>query len=552
MKVNAPSISVRTTETRTSSTILGADGRPAVYAVARDSAYEGASRKGSMAQWRPPRASADANILWEKDDLDDRSRDLIRNEPIAKSSINTALDLVVGTGPICRPMPDYHALGMDRKQAQQWAREVSNKFHYDFFDTTDIDAARQLNGTGLTRLWYRERLSTGEAAMLPLYLPDRVGVQYGLAFQQIDTDRISNRDSTQDTQYLRKGVEIDEYGAPIAYHVRKVHENDVAFFGTTADAWTWDVIPARNDWGRPQFMHSFDKTRPDQHRGIGLFSEILPLFGDLHKYKGAELKAALANAVVAGVMQSSVDMETLLEMYGGDAKMMLEERNGWLGNLGEGGAFIPLFPGDTFQSHNPSRPNTAFAAFIMSLMRQIAANTGLPYEIIMKDFTVGSYSSLKAVFNTTYLTIDPIRDIVSTDWLIPLYQMWLEEAVATGQVEAPGFWKNKRAWSRCRYLFPGRGWLDEVREAQAAQLRIATVMSTLEIECARQGLDYEEVIEQRAIEQDLMREHGVDMASVMSTIAIAPQNSEEEEGKSNQAVANSPAAQARRMMFTFD
>ena len=545
MKVTAPSVSVRT-----SSSILGADGRPAVYASTRDTAYEGASMRGSLVKWKPSRASADANILWEKDLLDDRSRDLVRNEPIAKSSINTALDLVIGTGPICRPMPDYRALGMSRKQAQEWSREVSNRFH-DHFDTTDIDASRQLTGTGLTRLWYRERLATGEAAMLPLYLPDRVGVKYGLAFQQIDTDRISNQNGIQDSQYLRKGIELDEYLAPSAYHIRKAHENDAAFFGSFKEAWEWEIIPVRNEWGRPTFMHSFDKTRTDQHRGIGLFSEILPLFGDLHKYKGAELKAAVANAVVAGVMQSNVPMEELLEMYGGNTQQMLEERNGWLGNLGEGGAFIPLFPGDTLTSHNPARPNTAFAAFTMALMRQIAANTGLPYEIIMKDFTQGSYSSLKAVFNTTYLTIDPIRDTVSTDWLIPLFQMWLEEAVAMGDVEAPGFWKNKRAWSRCRYLFPGRGWLDEVREAQAAQLRIATVMSTLEIECARQGLDYEEVIEQRAIEQDLMREHGVDMASVMSTIAIAPHTSEDDDNKAN-ASAASPAAQARKMMFTFD
>jgi capsid protein len=69
---------------------------------------------------------------------------------------------------------------------------------------------------------------------------------------------------------------------------------------------------------------------------------------------------------------------------------------------------------------------------------------------------------------------------------------------AAGAVDAPDFYENRYAYSRCRFIFGGKGWVDPVKEAQAAVLRVAGGLSTLEQECAEQGLDYEEVLDQRA------------------------------------------------------
>jgi capsid protein len=56
---------------------------------------------------------------------------------------------------------------------------------------------------------------------------------------------------------------------------------------------------------------------------------------------------------------------------------------------------------------------------------------------------------------------------------------------------------------------PGRGWIDPVAEKQGAVIGMDAALSTLEDECAEQGLDYEEVLEQRRYELELFDEYKI-------------------------------------------
>ena len=76
-------------------------------------------------------------------------------------------------------------------------------------------------------------------------------------------------------------------------------------------------------------------------------------------------------------------------------------------------------------------------------------------------------------------------------------------------VDAPDFYENRYAYTRCKWIGPGRGWVDPVKEAQACQIRMDIGLSTLEAECAGQGLDWEEVLEQRAREKAKLTELGL-------------------------------------------
>ena len=76
-------------------------------------------------------------------------------------------------------------------------------------------------------------------------------------------------------------------------------------------------------------------------------------------------------------------------------------------------------------------------------------------------------------------------------------------------VDAPDFYENRYAYTRCKWIGPGRGWVDPVKEAQACQIRMDIGLSTLEAECAGQGLDWEEVLEQRAREKAKLAELGL-------------------------------------------
>lgn len=99
-----------------------------------------------------------------------------------------------------------------------------------------------------------------------------------------------------------------------------------------------------------------------------------------------------------------------------------------------------------------------------------------------------------------------------------------------GEIEAPGFYENRYAYLRARFIFGGRGWADPVKEAQAAGLRIEMGISTLEKECAEQGDDYEEIMDQRAIELRMASDRGLSTAQPIAVaLASAGQDKSDDE-----------------------
>ncbi|WP_156509106.1 phage portal protein, partial [Oleiphilus sp. HI0132] len=154
-------------------------------------------------------------------------------------------------------------------------------------------------------------------------------------------------------------------------------------------------------------------------------------------------------------------------------------------------------------------PNSAYSSFVENILRHIGTGLNLPFELLMKDFSKTNYSSARAALMEAWRYFIGRRHWLATYWAKPVYELWLEEAVNKGLIEAPGFYQNKALWCRCKWIGPGRGWIDPVKEAKASKIRLETGLSTLEDECATQGLDWEEVLEQRAREQAKMRELGL-------------------------------------------
>jgi len=128
----------------------------------------------------------------------------------------------------------------------------------------------------------------------------------------------------------------------------------------------------------------------------------------------------------------------------------------------------------------------------------------------MKDFSKTNYSSARAALLEAWRYFLGRRAWLVRYWINPIYELWMEEAVNNGAIDAPDYYGNRYAYLRARWIFAGRGWVDPVKEAEAAGTRMNYGLSTLEAECAEQGLDYEEVMEQRAYERKKMTEMGLD------------------------------------------
>jgi lambda family phage portal protein len=261
-------------------------------------------------------------------------------------------------------------------------------------------------------------------------------------------------------------------------------------------------------------------------------------FRMLDKYQSSELQAAVINAMIAAFIETPMDQDSIVEMFGGDADQYMQDRNAYIKNRVrlKGGAVMPLFPGDKLSSFAPSRPADGFAPFVEAMSRHVAAALHMPYELLLKDFSKTNYSSARAALLEASRFFNGRRQWLSAQWTQPVYELWLEEVIEAGLIEAPDFYEYRRAYARSRWIGPGRGWVDPVKEAKAAQTRMDIGVSTLENECAEQGLDWEEVLEQRARERERMAELGLlGAADVVSDQPFVEETPDQESGHGKEA-----------------
>jgi len=472
-----------------------------------DVAYAGASvvRK-QLANWTPMRAPADAELLPALDLLVARTRDLDRNNGVAAGAFQTLQDNVVGLGLRLAASPNWRALGRTIEWAEEWTRNVEALWQA-YTDSFSCDAAGITNFASMTTLVWRSVLQNGEALALPLWL-ERPDTPYKTCLQVLDSDRLSNPMEITPTRYLRGGIELDDYGRPLAYYIRKANN----FIGWYLPIWdgaqNWERIPAVTDWGRPRVLHIYQKDRADQTRGKPILSPVIEQFRMLDSYQRTELQSSIVNALVAGVIETPMDMAGISELMGGDPGGYLDKKNEYRVRL-EGGTFIPLWPGDKLTPYTPNRPPSTYPAFVESVTRQIGDAVGLPYELISKDFSKTTYASARAALGEAWRFFQNRRKWMADYWATPVYALWLEEAVNLGLVDAPNFYEFKSFYIRAKWIGPGRNQIDPVKEAQAAALRLGNRTSTLELECAEAGLDWNEVLEQQALEKARLEQLGL-------------------------------------------
>lgn len=474
-----------------------------------ETGYDAASLTArNLVAWQPPRRSADAEILPSLDRLVGRARDIDRNNPIARGARVTLVDNIVGTGPRLSPQPDYRLLGITKEAADEWAATMQS-LYCSWWWTTKCHAGDTLTGDQLAQLALGATIMNGDTIALPLWLPER-GDGYATKLQMVEGDRLSNPDGQSDTMTRRGGVELDEYGMPLGYWIRTTHPGDFLVSGVSSYG-KWQFVPRKTEFGRLRVIHYFDAERAPQTRGKPLLTTILPQLKNIDRYTRAEIDAAVANAMIAGIITTPLDHESIVQLFSKDHAAYLKARSENAVRL-EGGTIAALFPGDDFKSHIPGRPNSGFGTFVENIFRIAAVGADLNYELLTKDFSKTTYTSGRMALLEAWRAFNRRRDSFGTLWLDPIYALFAEEVIDAGKIQADGFFDDpirRYAWLRCKWIFPGRGWVDPVKEATGAQIRLDSNLTTLEEECAQQGLFWRDVLDQRAAERDYAQALGL-------------------------------------------
>lgn len=475
------------------------------------------------AAWRPYLWSPDGELNPWRDRIVSRVRDMVRNDGWAAGSITRILDNAIGSNfrPIAKP--DYRALAahsgnpaFDAKWADEYGRAAEALWRSWSNDPGRYcDAGRKLSVSQIFRLAFRHKLVDGDALALMLWLPERMGKgrgRYATTIQLIDPDRLSNPQLAFDNQIMRGGVEIDRYGAAQAYHIRKAHQGD---WWSAAESMEWERVPRETSWGRPIIIHDFDHDRADQHRGgAGVLSPVLIRLKMLAKYDSTELDAAILNAIFGAFIQSPYDPQMVQEAIdGGDGSQLeLGEYQSLRADFHDqhkialGGVRMPILaPGESVNTVTATRPNSNFSDFEAAVLRNAASAIGISAQQLSNNWSDVNYSSARAALLESWKTLTRRRDDFAAGFASPIYGCFIEESMGNGELPlpdgvVPDYIECRSSYSACRWMGPGRGWVDPVAEKQGALLGMQAGLSTLEMECAEQGLDYEDLLDQRAAE----------------------------------------------------
>lgn len=466
--------------------------------AAETGGYRGGRKDRRMLRtWRPLGGSADADTLPDLPDLRARSRDEVRNNPIATGAIATNVTQIVGDELQLQAAIDADVLGMTAEEADAWER-IAEKEYRLFCQNADFTRVQKMGG--LQRLVFRAVLESGDCFVIRRFRAD-AGCIYGTKLQVIEADRVGNPDRRADTDTLVGGIEHDNDGVPVAYHVTTKHPGGKHVVGME-----WKKIAGRTAAGVPVVLHLYDRLRPELTRGLPYLAPVIEHLKTLSRYSDAEVTAAVISAMYTVFIES--DAEQMNEAIAGETDATLAANEIKLGN----GAILSLSPGEKANTTMPGRPNSNFDPFFQAVARQIGVALELPFELLVKHFTA-SYSASRAALELAWAFFRGRRAWLAADFCQVVYEWFLEEAIALGRLSAPGFFDDpliRQAYAGAEWIGPARMSIDPLKEANADKIDIELGTKTREQVCLeRTGGQWEDKHRQAAREQAMRDADGL-------------------------------------------
>jgi len=466
--------------------------------------YGASEVKKSMRGWLYHGGSAKEDIQDNLDTLRQRSRDLYAGAPIATGSTKTMRTNVVGTGLKLKSTIDEEFLHMTENQARELETAIEREFSL-WADSPNCDLERIDNFYELQQLAFLNELLSGDViALLPT--TERAGSVYDLRIQLIEADRLCTPDSETINPLITGGVEKNQYGEVVAYHIAKHHPLSFDYQNPMRE---WVRVEAYGGaTGRRNVIHIMHRERVGQVRGIPFLSPVIESLKQLERYTEAELTAAVVSGLVTVFIQKENNSEEPPIGEGIEEEYLVDTEDENSIELAPG-AVIDLGENEKANMTNPGRPNANFDGFVMSVIKQIGCALEVPFEIVLKCFS-NNYSASRGALLEFWKTVNMYRGWLAADFCQPIFEEFMCEAVAKGRINAPGFFADplvRKAYCAAEWNGPSAGQLDPKKEVEAAELRVQGGFSTRDRETTElTGGDYYKNMKQRKREEKVLKE----------------------------------------------
>lgn len=350
--------------------------------------------------------------------------------------------------------------------------------------------------------------------------------KYGIAFRFVDPDLLDETLNVPKGAFsvdgvrkangtqIRMGVEVDEFERPVAYWFRSRHPGD-------------DLL--QNDGGQSYvrkeakyIIHAFlnEQQRPGVYRGIPWMFAAIRRVAMLLGYE----EAALVNARVgASKMLYYKQPDDPADEAAGGAFGEDEgpDERDFLKTEMEAGSIGLLPKGWSIETWDPTYPNDQMQTFVKQMLRAFSAGMGINYNSLSSDLEGVSLSSLRHGANADRDTYEELQHWFIEQVETQMFESWLEIALdigAIGRLPGSAFDRLNFPQFFARQFRSPDPQKDVAADAQAVALGIK---SRTQI-CNERGVDFEEVLEELALEEKMATEKGVTLNTHAATSTKNP------------------------------
>ena len=457
--------------------------------------------------------SADHEIMTDLPTLRNRSREVNRDDPIASGITRTFVQKVIGTG--IRPQSRTDSPEVNRRLEEIWRERADH-----------LAPAEGVSQGEFQQLLYRRAIEDGDVL---LKMSKRSPAE-PVWFEVIEADRLATplkyaAAATEDGCEVRDGVKRNSDGVAVAYYVLNHHPGDtVAALPRDINAFT--EIPF---WA---CRHLRRIERPGQTRGVPLFHAILQELRDLDLLMVAALKRTQIASCLAVFIKSGVPVGDIFDVTSEKYGLRLEQDI-------EPGMMFKLLPEESIETLVPNFPTPELQPFVIMVARRIGAALGICWQMVLKDFSQSTYSSARSDIIESESTFDN-----DTAWFIATVLRWVWKQVMIdarlrGDHRMRGV--TDEQIEQVHWIGNGRKWVDPENDAKAVEIALRTPVTTLQIECAKLGRDWEEVISQRAREHAVLAKLGISDEEA-SRLLLTPSPSSDKRQHGTNAIGNNGRA----------
>lgn len=503
--------------------------------------YSGAEANRLTNNKKPKNQSADSELLgpFGADALRAWSRQLVRDNAYAWGVVDTIVSSVVGCGITAQSQFETPE-GLDIEPVN----EKRDKAWSDWCEVCDVNG--RLAFEEIQQLAQREMVEAGEVLIHLVRTPrDTYRGIYRpvpLALELIEADRLATDRDTykinrQGGNKIVRGVELDELGKPLAYWIYPEHPNGP--YATRA-------IPERID--AKEIIHLYRMDRIGQSRGVSWFAPVLSWLRDLGVYVDNEIQAsAVASCFGVAIKTEGRAGSGLMPSTDEDST----DDNGNSFEYLEPAMVVRLRPGESVESINPGRPNSASEPWINLMLRGISVGTGLSYEVVSRNYSGTSYSSSRTSMLEDRRRFRRWQRYLVNHLCQPIWDAFCDQAATAGVDGFPSMSEilaDRRTATAVEWQTPAWEWVDPQSEQSASDAALNSYQSTYQDELGQRGKNWRNVFYQRAKEERLKRQLGLvtaDMASIDATQAEAQQMAAA--SATPDATANKPAGEMSGM-----